>query len=148
MVTTPHSVQSHLSDGLAYWHRIRGTRPMPSRTDVDPLDIPQLLPYVMLIDVLREPLDFRFRLLGTGHDQIVARDYKGMRFSDLPHLARGNPVWGQYERVTLERTPLRASIPYIGADTSVRKIEHYLLPLSTDGETVDMIFVVTAVDRT
>jgi len=83
----------NLQDGLAYWQRIRGGRLMPSRADLDPLHIPQLLPHVMLIDVLREPLDFRFRLLGSMIDRIVARDYRGLRFSEVPHMAKGNPLW-------------------------------------------------------
>jgi hypothetical protein len=148
MLQTPPSTRSHVADGLAYWHRIRGERRMPSRTDVDPLHIPDLLPYVMLVDVLRDPLDFRFRLLGSGHDQIVARNYKGMRFSELAHLRRGNPVWAEYERVVLDATPLRSFVPYVGADRGVRSIEHCLMPLSSDGEAVDMIFVIAAVERT
>lgn len=147
MHIAPHSAAGHVAAGLAYWHRIRGARRMPSRKDLDPLDIPELLPYVMLIDVLRDPLDFRFRLLGTGHDAIVASNYKGVRFSELAHLRRGNAVWDEYERVAVERTPLRSFVPYVGTDRSVRCIEHCLMPLSTDGETVDMIFVIAAVDR-
>ncbi len=138
---------STVADGFAYWQRLRGTRRMPSRTDIDPLDIPQLLPYVMLIDVLHEPLDFRFRLLGSGHDAIVACNYKGLRFSELTHLARGNPVWDEYERVAREGAPLRSFVPYVGSDNYVRRIEHCLMPLSSDGATVDMIFVVAAIER-
>jgi len=141
------STSTDIEGALAYWQRIRGGRRMPSRQDFDPLDIPQILPYVMLIDVLHEPLDFRFRLLGSGHDQIVACNYKGMRFSELAHLRRGNPVWEEYERVALEGTPLRSFVPYVGADPHIRRVEHCLMPLSSDGELVDMIFVVAAVER-
>ena len=147
MIVPPPSARGHVSDALAYWDRLRGARRMPSRTELDPLDIPDLLPYVMLVDVLREPLDFRFRLLGSGHDRIVACNYKGMRFSELPHLRRGNPVWEEYERVATEAVPLRSFVPYIGSDPGVRSVEHCLMPFSTDGETVDMIFVIAAVER-
>ncbi len=147
MSPTLNSPRSYISDALAYWDRLRGARRMPSRKDLDPLDIPELLPYVMLIDVLREPLDFRFRLLGSGHDQIVAANYKGMRFSEISHLRRGNPVWGQYEMVATDAVPLRSVIPYIGTDPNVRSIEHCLMPLSTDGDVVDMIFVIAAIEH-
>jgi hypothetical protein len=143
----PRSTPDHIESALAYWRRLCGERRMPSRKEFDPLDIPELLPYVMLVDVLRDPFDFRFRLLGSGHDQIVARNYKGMRFSELAHLRRGNPVWDEYERVAVEGMPLRSFVPYVGADPNVRRIEHCLMPLSSDGELVDMIFVIAAVDR-
>ena len=135
-------------EGLAYWNRIRGHRPMPARADVNPVDIPKLLPYVMLIDVVHDPLDFRFRLLGSAHDEIVGGDYRGRLFSMLPHTAKGNPIWAQYARVVDERRPICGEVTYVGQDPFVRHhFEHCLMPLSADGVTVDMIFVVTDVER-
>jgi len=135
--------------GLAYWHRIRRDRPMPSRTDLSPMDIPDLLPYVMLIDVWCNPLDFSFRLLGTEHDQIVGGDYRGRRFSSLAHTAPGNPIWDQYAQVVADRRPVWGEVSYVGRDEQVlRRFEHALMPLSCDGATVDLIFVVSAIDRT
>ena len=134
--------------GLAYWHRLRGLRPLPSRTDLNPMEIPDLLPYVMLIDVLSDPLDFRFRLLGTEHDQIVGGDYRGRRFSELPHTAAGNPIWEQFARVVAERRPVCGEVSYVGRDDHVsRRFEHVLMPMSCDGTRVDLIMVVTAIER-
>src|SRR5947207_671126 len=84
-------------NGLAYWLRIRGGRLMPSRADLDPVAIPDLLPCVMLIDVLREPLDFRFRLLGSKHDRRLGDNYRGRLLSELPRLAKGNQIWDELE---------------------------------------------------
>lgn len=135
-------------EGLAYWNRIRGHRPMPARADMNPLDIPQLLPYVMLVDVLRDPLDFRFRLLGSAHDEVVGADYRGRLFSALPHTAEGNPVWAQYAQVVAECVPICGEISYVGRDPFLRRnLEHCLMPLSADGVTVNMILVVTALER-
>jgi hypothetical protein len=141
-------VSTIVKEGYAYWTRIRGARRMPSRADLNPVDIPRLLPYVMLIDVLSDPLDFRFRLLGTEHDAIVGGNYRGRLFSTLPHLAEGNPIWARYAKVVAERRPVCGYVSYVGADRYVRhELEECLMPLSADGETVDMIFVVTAVER-
>lgn len=138
-------VDKVISEALAYWDRIRGERPMPSRADFHPMDIPRLLPYVMLIDVL-QPLDFQFRLLGTAHDQIISGDYRGRRFSELPHMAPGNPVWQQFETVVADRQPLHGTVSYVGAMEFVpREIEHCLMPLSANGRDVDMILVAAAI---
>lgn len=142
------STRDIVQEGLQYWERIRGPRRMPSRMDLDPVDVPHLLPYVMLIDVLRDPLDFRFRLLGTAHDLIVGGNYRGRRFSELSHTAPGNRIWDEYARVADEGQPLRSVVSYVGADAYVpRQFEHCLMPLSASDRTVDMIFVVAALGR-
>ncbi len=134
-------------DALRYWERIRGNRAMPARSDLDPLDIPKLLAHVMLVDVLREPLDFRFRLIGTEVQYIISRNYQGVRFSELPHMTRGNQVWSDYEGVVVTRAPATASVSYVGADQYIRAIRHCLMPLSTDGEHVNMIFAAVEIER-
>src|SRR5689334_7472185 len=49
-----------------YWNRQRGERFAPRRADIDPADLVEVLPRVMLADVLTDPLDFHYRLSGTG----------------------------------------------------------------------------------
>ena len=39
---------------------------MPTRADLDPIDFRYALGYVVLVDVERHPLRFRFRLYGSG----------------------------------------------------------------------------------
>lgn len=50
----------------AYWLRIRGDRPIPSRVDFDPADIVHFLPGVLLLNVLDDPLDFEYRIVGEN----------------------------------------------------------------------------------
>jgi hypothetical protein len=122
-------------------------RPMPSRADLDPAAIKLLLPYLLLIDVLRDPLEFRFRLVGTEIDRIVAGNYTGVRFSDLSHMRRGNKVWAEYERVVASSAPLCSEIEYVGATDYVRRVAHALFPLSDDGRTVNVICTVVDLER-
>src|SRR5262249_50879801 len=49
-----------------YWLRKSADKAMPARADIDPVDIPQLLADVFLVDVVAgNPCRFRFRLVGT-----------------------------------------------------------------------------------
>ena len=41
-----------------YWTRKRGDRRMPTRADLDPLDMIPLLPNLFLVNVRPRPLDF------------------------------------------------------------------------------------------
>jgi hypothetical protein len=56
----------HLQRFFAYWQAKAGAREMPTRADLDPLDFRYALGYVVLVDVERHPLRFRFRLYGSG----------------------------------------------------------------------------------
>ena len=128
------------AEALSYWDSKRRGRLMPSRRDIDPLEIPSLLRNVVLVDVRHDPLDFRYRLLGTAVVARVACDYTGRRFMDLPHQRPGSQVWDTAVRLVEERRPLFSAIPYVGGDPAVRDYQDLYMPLSDDGETVNMIF--------
>ncbi len=136
-----------INQAMAYWERIRAAHPMPRRGDLDPVDIPKLLPFVMLVDVFAQPLDFEFRLIGTEIDAIVADKYLGRRFSAIRHMTIGNKIWADYETVVHTRRPLTAAVNYVGADRYVRGIRHGLMPLSEDRNTVTMVFVAVEIER-
>src|SRR5215471_13459596 len=69
---------------FAYWCAAKRGRRMPARRDLDPLDFPYALGYVMLVDVLREPLRFRVRLHGTEITRRVFYDLTGKLLDDIP----------------------------------------------------------------
>lgn len=132
---------------LAYWHRLRGERAMPTRADLNPLDIPKLLSSVILMDVQHDPLDFRYRLIGTEIDRICNRNYKGMRLSELPDKASPNPIWLHHQETVETRAPVCRDLSYVGPDGDVRRIAHCLMPFSSDGRTVDHILVAVDIER-
>ncbi len=136
-----------LRQAFAYWQGKRAGRAMPSRRDIDPVEMPQLLPYVMLIDVLPEPLDFRYRLIGTEVRAIVARDYTGLRFSEVPGKGKDSVVWGNCEEVVRRKAPLSRSPPYVGPEPHLTRCENVLLPLSEDDREVSMILLVISFER-
>ena len=121
-----------------YWDQRRGERAMPARVDLDPADIPKLLPYVILTDVVSaEPLDFRYRLIGTAICQRIARDYTGRRLIDLPHQRPGSLVWDRRADCVRTMAPVYdCELPYIGPSHYVRRVSQIHLPLSPDGTAV------------
>jgi hypothetical protein len=131
-----------LRQGLAYWNEKRGQRLMPARADLDPMEIIPLLPHVILLDVLRDPLDFRYRLIGTLVEDHMSAPYTGRRFSEFESQRKGSRIWACSERVLEEKQPVRTDIPYIGPKSDFTTIEDVMMPLSSDGETVDLIFIV------
>ena len=114
---------------------------MPSRKDIEPTEIPDLLANVVLVDVTQDPLDFRYRLIGTAIVERIAFDYTGKHFTELAHQQPGRTqVWETALRICRERTPIISDIPYVGPDEWVQGLSPDLyLPLSDDGQTVNMI---------
>ena len=133
-----------LRSGYEYWNAKRGQRAMPGRADLDPAEIKPLLPHVVLIDVLRNahtgPLDFRYRLIGTTVDDHSIGRYTGMLMSSLPHQQPPSRMWSNFESVVTERQPKVSRVPYAGPHRDFLSVIDILMPLSTDGEVVDMIF--------
>ena len=121
---------------------------LPARSDLDPLDFPSLLPRIALIDVLREPagLAFRYRLAGTEIANRARRDPTGKRFDELyegDYLAQAQAV---YEEIAQSGLPHLSDRTYLVQNGREALDYHRLiLPLASDGRTVDMLALLIAV---
>jgi hypothetical protein len=122
-----------------YWLGKGTGKGMASRTDIDPLDIPALLANVFLIDVVPgKPRRFRFRLVGTRITELEGEMTNRFLDEFVPGAA-GTAMARHYEDT------LRGHIYMRHETLHWRKREYVnydvlLLPLSRDGQTVDMLF--------
>lgn len=130
---------ARLRRAVEYWESRRAGRRMPAWRDIDPLDVPDLLPWLLVIDVLPGAADFRYRLIGTKVVAIARQDFTGRLFSELPGKGPGSVVWENCRQVASTGGPFSRTPPYAGPDPQVRLGENVLLPLSDDGRTVDRI---------
>ena len=135
---------SVLLQGYDYWDSKRGARTMPARRDIDPIEIKALLPHVVLMDVLREakpgwPLDFRYRVMGSAVDRHMSRPFTGLHMSDLPQQQPDSQMWQNFSAVATERQPRFHRVPYVGPHKDFLSVIDLVMPLSNDGETVNML---------
>ena len=65
-----------------YWDGKRNGRLMPSRADLDPVDIPKLLPDICLVDVVPDARRYVYRLIGTNECAMRGRDPTGQAVKD------------------------------------------------------------------
>jgi hypothetical protein len=131
-----------------YWRaRFHGDR-LPGRSDIDPADLRSLLPRLALIDVLREPsgLAFRYRLTGTEIVNRAGRDPTGKRFDELyrgDYLQTANETYRQVVESARPHTSDRV-YPLVPGREYMR-YDRLLLPLASDGTTVDMVMLLVVV---
>lgn len=133
-----HSFDPRLKRFYAYWEERRGARRFPARRDLDPVDFAYILGFIMLMEVHREPLRFRFRLHGTELVRHGGYDMTGKWLEDLPGA--------ENQRAMLERC---LSLVETGKPQFVRserlldgrllRYEAVWVPLSDDGETINML---------
>jgi hypothetical protein len=117
-----------------YWLRIKGDRPAPLRSEIDPTALRRLLPYLFILTPGAEGAP-EFRLAGTRICEIFGRELRGAAFSGL---------WdGDPDPAEIARDVMRLEQPAIldgrtrNGETAIG-FEVLLLPLRS-GETADRL---------
>ncbi len=133
-----------------YWDRKRGDRLMPARKDIAVADLKDHLGWVMIVDVLPGLADFRYRLVGTLVTQYFLADGTGKTVSELfasQGQAAINGVQAMFRKTARDCIPMRAygDAGWIGR--GFEQFEAIYLPLSDDGETVNVILHAFVFDR-
>ena len=122
----------------AYWDGKRGDRRFPGRSDLDPVDIPILLPSVFLVAVRRDPFDLVFRLAGTVLTGCYGSAMTGERLIDLPGSAT-TQLYQQAARAVRSGRPVLLSGPLRTRADAFQRADHLLLPLGESPGRVDML---------
>lgn len=119
-----------------YLKRKCGERPMASRADIDPTEIREFLPYVVLVDIHDDPLRVYYRLVGTRIAEFYG-EFTGTWMHD-------RPISGAYRQIAekIYRTLIDTKAPVFGI-TEMRtrtdalvSYEWGYFPLSSDGVNV------------
>lgn len=126
-------------DLFAYWHAKRAGRLAPARGDIDPVEIPHLLPDLALVDVVDGGARFLFRLIGT---RIVERGDDDFTGSAIDEVALG--AWRDHLRELFADLVQRRTAVFSNATLVLSKgqrlgVRQLLLPLQVDGEPVGKI---------
>jgi hypothetical protein len=128
-----------------YWQTIHPASGLPGRQHFDPGAVIELLPNLVLVEVHREPLRFRYRLVGSRVDAVNRRGLSGKwldeAYADQP---AGKAILDEYARVAETGLPTwRRGETRILPDPDCRIIEVLRLPLASNATTVDMVLGIT-----
>ena len=130
-----------------YWiERSQGRAVIP-RGEVDPLDMPKTaLPYVLLIDLSREPIRISYRLVGTSLAAAYGLDFTGLELSsfEVPNGLEAAIV-ETYREVVRSETPAVGHYGYPNHHGRLVLSEFAVFPLSNGG-LVDQCLAVEHLD--
>jgi hypothetical protein len=126
----------------AYWLAKRGARPFPSRADIQPTEIPKLLPYITLVDVIHEePVDYRFRIEGDTVERVIGYRRMGRRLSELTSTLGPayDSAYRHFDDARKSAAPLAYRSQITGLGRGFFEVEKLIVPLSEDGKRVDQL---------
>jgi hypothetical protein len=129
-----------------YWQLQRRGRRFPARKDLDPIDFNFALGRVSIIEVHREPLQFRYRLVSTRLTEHLGYEMTGRSVDDITDSAMREFTRAFYERVLARAAPTYecGSVVINGFRWSH---ETLALPLSAGGENIDMLLIYRNTER-
>lgn len=130
-----------LSDLYSYWSSLRRDGELPLRADLDPIDIPQLLPFIALVESADGGRGIRFRLVGT--DMAFGSDPTGRYLhEEAPGGPYGEHIAELYRLGATSAEGIYSEFAYgYTADSGPKLIKRLFLPMIGPAETPEMILV-------
>lgn len=118
---------------------------LPGRQDIHPADFKKYLPTISLIDVTDDPARYRVRLAGTALRDLYRKEITG---KTLDQVFEGEVL--DYWQRTLDDVQVQAKPSAGAAPLDWRGKDHLVqvwlrLPLSSDGQNVNMILAFDAI---
>jgi len=122
---------------LRYWAEKSAGRAMPFRQQIEPTEIPRLLPITLLADVTLSGA--RMRLLGSEATNAYGKETRDLSVADIQFGDFTVPWLDAFFRVVQSAKPAFAVGTY-RRGTELCRIETVLMPLTEDGSRVSQIF--------
>jgi hypothetical protein len=128
---------------LELWTRKRGTRRAPARAEFDPPELKSVLSKLILMEVRHDPLDFLYRLSGTEIYDIHGMELTGKSVRELTPKPYGEAVWRDMAELVETWEPQYVQLEFVNRQDQSRSYLVLRLPLSSDGERIDRMFVLS-----
>jgi hypothetical protein len=117
-----------------WWERKRGDRIMPTRAELDPIELKAILPDLVLIDVRATPDGeghlFTYRLTGTEIDSRFGIRLTGLTLDEIPFGDAGALIRRQYEAAVRDKRPVFCCHNVIVGGGRYVEYERLVVPLA------------------
>ena len=119
---------------------------VPSRSEIDPVDVRELLPNLMMIDMLGDPPRFRYRLVGTRVVQYTGFDFTGRCLDEMVFQGR-DFIEQCYRRMLSEKRPIFGHYAWLVRSRHFGQCEFGLFPLAGAGGEVNRAISIEDYER-
>lgn len=122
-----------------YWRSRMCGHALPSRRDINTWDLRNYIAQLFFVAVTRNPLRFWFRDAGADVVESYGKALAGRYLDELANADERSQLLEDYRTAVIETRPV--SNMHVHVQEAGRRVryERLLLPLSSDGETVDML---------
>lgn len=136
----PDIVHPLLRRLFLYWSGKRAGRDLPSRQDIDPIEIgPEVLPHIMLTDVL-DSGRLRYRLAGTAVEAVTGHSLSGHHLDELLRPPYRDYVLSLYDEIIKGRHALYTESLYPLHGTQPERLtKRLMMPLVSEDDEVVMV---------
>ena len=139
MEPPPQIKSARVLDLFSYWDRIRSGRLAPRWSDMQPSAIKRLLPYVIMADVLSDPFDVRYRIVGTAVTEAFGYDFTGETLRE-PERSTDTSSWVAFYREFVDRRgPCFAQYRVTLGLADARVVDVGVFPISDDGLSINRL---------
>ncbi|MCR9070332.1 MAG: PAS domain-containing protein [Alphaproteobacteria bacterium] len=123
-----------------YWSEKQRGAALPARADIDPSDIPTVLPHMTLVERDADTGRMRYRLFGSALVDLIGRDPTGQYLDEVYPDFNGSPSKIYREQVfDMGKPSHRIGRPTLRFAKDFYSVERLYLPLAEDGRNVDMV---------
>ncbi|HEY7688671.1 MAG TPA: PAS domain-containing protein [Dongiaceae bacterium] len=120
-----------------YWQSRCQGRAVPLRRDIEPQDIKDLLPYLIIAELHQDPLRVRYRLGGAAVNEAMGYNIAGHWLHEMD-VAGGHEAWiGFYRRMAETQRPVFGRSVGTLSNVIMFSCNFALLPVSQNGEAID-----------
>lgn len=130
-----------------YWLKVAPPGRLPGRQHIVPEDVVPLWSKLWMLDVFRDPLRYRLRLVGTDITRSLQREVTGLWLDEAqPETVSNVTLVNRYRFIVETGRPTWRRGPTLWRrDPTHRIIENCEVPLASDGKTVDKILAVSVI---
>jgi hypothetical protein len=123
-----------------YWVSLLGGRAYPAIQDVDPHTIEDFGPHSVLLDFSKSAEDPEIVFLGRALRAECGLDSTIRRISEVPSRSLLSRLTDHYLQIIANSAPIGFEAEFVGQRGYNTMYRGILMPLSTDGETIDFIY--------
>lgn len=137
-ITRSDQIESaRIRELFVYWQDKRRGDLLPRRADIDPVEIPRLMPYVLIADIEHAPFRVRFRLVGTKVVEATGFEFTGKYLDEITLPDDEGPVLESYQLASESKCAVLTRMKWHLDANTIGEYDACFLPLSENGRTVD-----------